>query len=144
MPGERFLVVRRTLGTIATKTGVSASAVYASIRKINRPDGGYTDTAVSQILVLAEELGMDLDAAVMGTPAPQRTSMSEELSSILPLLTREPKESLWLKVIENQYSLKHQSRLFRRLYLSCVSWLLYAKNHIYRSVIGYTLYGVGT
>lgn len=88
-----------SLGTIADKAGISASAVYASIRKINRPDGGYTDTAVSQILVLAEGLGMDLDAAVTGTPAPRRTSVPEELSSILPSLTRKAKEGLRLEII---------------------------------------------
>ena len=99
MPGESFLVLRRTLGKIADKTGVSASAVYASIRKINRPDGGYTDTAVSQILVFAEGLGMDLDAAVTGTPAPRCTSVPEELASILPLLTKEAKEILRLEVM---------------------------------------------
>lgn len=94
MPRESFLVLRRTLGTIANKAGISASTVYASIRKINRPNGGYTDTAVSQILVLAEGLGMDLDAAVTGTPAPRRTSVPKEMASILPLLTKESKGSL--------------------------------------------------
>lgn len=99
LPGERFLVLRRTFGTIADKAGISASAVYASIRKINRTDGGYTDTAVSHILVLAEGLGMDLDAAVTGTPAPRCTSVPEELASILPSLTKEAKEGLRLEVM---------------------------------------------
>ena len=71
----------------------------ASIRKINRSEDGYTDTAVSQILVLAEGLGMDLDAAVTGTLAPRCTSVPEEMASILPLLTKESKESLRLKVM---------------------------------------------
>lgn len=93
------MVLRRTLGTIADKAGISASALYASIRKINRPDGGYTDTAVSQILVLAEGPGMDLDAAVTGTMAPQCISVPEELSSILPSLTKEAKKSLRLEVM---------------------------------------------
>lgn len=93
------MVLSRSLGTIADKAGISASAVYASIRKINRPDGGYTDTAVSQILVLAEGLRIDLDAAVTGTPAPRCTSVPEELASILPSLTKEAKEGLRLEVM---------------------------------------------
>lgn len=52
-----------------------------------------------QILVLIEGLGMDLDATVTGTPAPRRTSVLEELASILPLLTKEAKESLRLEVM---------------------------------------------
>ena len=42
---------------------------------------------------------MNLDAAVMGTPALRRKSVLEELSSILPSLTKETKESLRLEVM---------------------------------------------
>lgn len=88
-----------SLGTVADRAGISASAVYSSVRKIRNGNGEYTDTKVSQIMALADGLGMDLDEVLTGIPSPRETTVIEDLAVILPRLTEEARKQLRLELV---------------------------------------------
>lgn len=87
-----------SLGTIANRNNISASAVYAAIRKINRSEE-YVDTAVSQIATLAYGLGIDIDEAVTGEPTIRKLNATEKMASLLPEINQQSKNMLKLKLM---------------------------------------------
>lgn len=87
-----------SLGTVANKNNISASAVYSAVRKINRSKE-YVDTAVSQIATLADGLGIDIDEAVTGKPTIRKLNATEKMASILSEMDQRSKNLLKLQLM---------------------------------------------
>lgn len=89
----------KSLGALAYDCGISASAVYAAVRKVEESKLEYIDTTVSQISVLAKHLGLPLDRVVLGDTSYHNETMAEELTDLLSRLPEPFLDKLKFQII---------------------------------------------